>query len=196
MKNPKAFLEIAADYGHKDKCSLGKHCYGAEGSPIVNFFKGPLCKLIIGNFVSFGSNVTILVGGEHFTEYVSTYPFSDIFDDVSKIECVKTKGDIIIGSDVWIGYNTLILSGVKIGHGAVIGARSVVSKDVEPYTIVAGNPIREIRKRFTEKQREKLLEIKWWEWEDERIDKFIPLLMNKDIDNFIRLVDEVREVKV
>jgi acetyltransferase-like isoleucine patch superfamily enzyme len=152
--------------------------------------------LDIGSFVAFASGVQIYVGGEHFTEYVSTYPFSEIFDDVPKTECIKSKGNIVIGSDVWVGTNSIILSGVTIGHGAVIGAGSIVSKDIAPYTIVAGNPIREIRKRFTEEQIQKLLELKWWEWDDEHIDELIPLLMSENIETAISFMELEKEGEV
>jgi len=191
MRNPKLSMKIDDGFQYKDRCSIGKYSYG---SPVLHFYKGPVCRLMIGSFVSFGLEVHIYVGGEHFTEYVSTYPFSEIFDDVENIECIRTKGDIVIGSDVWVGTGVAILSGVTIGHGAVIGAKSVVSKDVEPYSIVAGNPIREIRKRFTEEQRQKLLQIRWWEWEDEKINAAIPFLMNKNIDEFISITYRMEKV--
>jgi virginiamycin A acetyltransferase len=193
MKNPKVVLSVDPTWPHKDRLHIGKYSYGWAGSPIYNVYVGDT-KLTIGSFCSFAPNCQIHLGGEHFSNYISTYPFSAIFDDVPVIPCVSTKGNIVIGSDVWIGQGVTILSGVTIGHGAIIGAGSVVSKDVAPYSIVAGNPIREIRKRFTERQIQKLLDIQWWEWDDEWIDKFIPLLMNTDIDNFIRLAEEVREV--
>jgi len=194
MKHPKLYLTIDENCPFKDRVTMGKYCYGTEQSPRMNFYRGNVCHLTIGNFTSFAPNVVIHCGGEHFTEYVSAYPFSIIFDDVPAIEAVKHKGDIIIGSDVWIGSHVIILSGVTIGDGAVIGAGSVVTKDVAPYSIAAGNPAREIRKRFTCAQIEKLLTIKWWNWDDATIDKFIPMIMSKDIDNFIRVAEEVREV--
>ncbi len=186
MKNPKQYMCIADDFKYKDRCTLGRYCYG---DPILHFYEGPISRVSIGSFVSFGADVNIHVGGEHFTEWISTYPFCVMFDDVPKIECVKTKGDVVIGSDVWIGTGVRILSGVTIGHGAVIGAGSVVAKDVTPYTIVAGNPIREIRKRFTEEQIQRLLNIRWWECSDELIDKWVPLLMSRDIDASIAFME-------
>lgn len=185
MKNPIiGFLRV--NEAHKDVFSVGKYSYVADNSSQLNFYRGSKCKLSIGSFVSIGSNVHIFVGGEHHTDWISTYHFSEVFDDVEKKECIKTKGDIVIGSDVWIGNDVIVLSGVTIGHGAVVGAGSVVSKNVEPYSIVAGNPIREIGKRFTEEQREGLLRIKWWEWEDEEINKIIPWLMSSNVDKLIR----------
>ena len=190
MKNPRLFLELGKDFQYKDRCTLGKHCYGWDGSPRLNFYR-TTSKLVIGNFVSFAPGTTIHVGGEHFTEYVSTYPFSSIFDDVPQIECVKSKGDVVIGSDVWVANDATILSGVMIGHGAVIGAGAIVTKNVLPYMIVAGNPAREIRRRFTDGEVEQLLRIQWWNWPDEKIDKCIPLLMQADIGKFIKRADEM-----
>ena len=97
----------------------------------------------------------------------------------------KTKGDVKIGNDVWIGKEAIILSGVNIGDGAVIGARSLVSRDVQPYAIVGGNPAREIRKRFNDQTIQELLEIRWWEWEPNRIEKALPILLSNNIDKFI-----------
>ena len=98
-----------------------------------------------------------------------------------------TKGDVIIGNDVWIADNVTIMSGVTIGDGSVIACNSHVVKDVEPYTLVGGNPAKFIKYRFTKEQIEKLLQIKWWEWDDSKINKFVPLLCNNNIDEFIKL---------
>lgn len=94
---------------------------------------------------------------------------------------MPNKGDTVIGNDVWIGMNSLIMPGVHIGDGAVIGANSVVAKNVEPYTIVAGNPIREIRKRFSEEEIKLLLETKWWDWDIEKIIKNIDVILKNDV---------------
>ena len=98
----------------------------------------------------------------------------------------STKGDVIIGNDVWIGADVTIMSGVTIGDGAVIANNSHVVKDVEAYSLVGGNPARLIKRRFTQEQINKLLQIKWWYWEDDKINKFTPLLCNQDIDKFIQ----------
>lgn len=170
-------------------CEVGKHSYTDGGSPniILHQIHG---KLIVGSFVSIGPHCNIFLGSEHRTDFVSTFPFSRIFNDVRYVENIKSKGDVVIGSDVWIGGYVTILSGVSIGHGAVIGAGSVVSKNVEPYTIVAGNPIREIRKRFSGEQIVKLLEIRWWELSDDRIERSIPYLMSSKIDEFISSISQ------
>ncbi len=103
-----------------------------------------------------------------------------------------TKGNIIIGNDVWIGSNVIILSGVHIGDGAVICAGSVVTKDIEPYSIAGGVPAKQIRKRFTDEAVEKLLQIQWWNWEEEEIKKWIPLLSSPDINSFLEKYSEKR----
>lgn len=98
-----------------------------------------------------------------------------------------TKGDVIIGNDVWIAENVTIMSGVTIGDGSVIACNSHVVKDVEPYSLVGGNPAKFIKYRFTQDQIEKLLQIKWWNWDDGKINQFVPLLCNNNIDEFIKL---------
>ena len=95
------------------------------------------------------------------------------------------KGDIIIGNDVWIGAKTTIFGGVKIGDGAVIGSCSVITKDVEPYSVVAGNPAKHIKYRFTEQQIEKLKKIEWWNWDETKINEISLDLWSNDIDGFI-----------
>lgn len=169
----------------KDVCEVGKYSYADGGSPNIVLTNAPYEKLVIGSFVSIGPKCNIFLGSEHHTNFVSTFNFSKWFVDGGHIDGVKTKGSVIIGSDVWIGAYATILSGVTIGHGAVIGANAVVAKNVEPYTIVVGNPIREIRKRFDDDIIEQLLRIKWWEWSDEEIGLAIPYLMSNDVGEFI-----------
>ncbi len=107
----------------------------------------------------------------HNINWVSTYPPNSTQGEKTIKGHPTSKGDIIIGNDVWIGYGATILSGVKIGDGAIIGARAVVTKNVEPYSIVVGNPAKEKRKRFNKKTIKKLLKIKWWNWPIEKIQK-------------------------
>ncbi len=144
-------------------------------------------RLKIGNFCSIASDISILLGGEHRTDWVTTYAFNVTWAGVAgHIEGhPKTKGDVIIGNDVWIGKGAMILSGVTIGDGAVIGAKAVVTKDVPPYAIVAGNPARIIRYRFDDETIRKLLAIAWWNWPDEKIASAMELLLSDDINKFI-----------
>lgn len=170
--------------------SKGKHSYG---NPTITDTTNT-ANLYIGNFCSIAMNVTVFLGGNHRTDWVTTYPFGhihkEIFNTFNGNGHPATKGDVIIENDVWIGKNTTIMSGVRIGSGAVIAANSHVVKDVEPYSLVGGNPARHIKYRFTKEQIDKLLEIKWWDWNDDKINKYVPLLCNNDIDSFIEAAEQ------
>jgi acetyltransferase-like isoleucine patch superfamily enzyme len=171
-------------YAHYE---IGDFTYGVP--KVFSWDEGATLK--IGRFCSIARGVEIYLGGEHRTDWVTTYPFNALFPDHSGIKGhPKTKGDVVIGNDVWIADGAIIMSGVTIGDGAVIGARSVVIKDVKPYEIVAGNPAVHIKFRFDEKVIQKLLEIKWWNWETSKIDKSVHLLQNDDINGFINAYKE------
>jgi len=128
--------------------NIGDYTYG---NPKV-IFPNKDATLKIGKFCSIAKNVTIFLGGNHRIDWVSTYPFFEIFDDFQKHKIIEghpsTKGDVIIGNDVWIGRNVIILSGVKIGNGAVIAAGSVITKNISCYEVWGGNPAKMIKKRF------------------------------------------------
>jgi acetyltransferase-like isoleucine patch superfamily enzyme len=147
---------------------------------------GAGATLEIGRFTSIADGVMILLVGEHRTDWVTTFPFSQYLEAASEFRGhPATKGNVVIGNDVWIGTETLILSGVTIGDGAVIGARSVVTKDVAPYAIVAGNPARHIRFRFSPEAIRDLETICWWDWPLPRIQDAWPLLLAPDVEAFI-----------
>nr|WP_321412111.1 CatB-related O-acetyltransferase [uncultured Carboxylicivirga sp.] len=143
-------------------------------------------KLIIGKFCMIASDVTFIMnGGNHLSESISAYPFAIFggdWKDAMKDKTYPYKGDTIIGNDVWLGYNTTIMPGVKIGDGAIIASNSTVVKNVEPYSIVGGNPARLIRKRFSEETIQILLKLKWWEWDIEKITQSIQILSGNDVD--------------
>ena len=146
----------------------------------------PHATLRIGSFCGIGPNVTILLGLEHRPDWVTIYPFNRFLSEYIDLKGnPATKGPVVIGNDVWIGMNSFILSGVTIGDGAVIGACSVVTRNVGPYTIVAGNPAKVIRKRFDQETIDKLLKIKWWDWNIERIKENMPLLLSNKLEEFI-----------
>lgn len=130
-------------------------------------------KLIIGKFCMIASDATFIMnGGNHLTEATSAYPFAifgGAWQDAMKDKSYPTKGDTVIGNDVWIGHGATLMPGVKIGDGAIIATKAVVTKDVEPYTIVGGNPAKCIKKRFSEDIISKLLELQWWDWDIEKI---------------------------
>ena len=172
--------------------SFGEGTYSSD-LKIFSWNEG--AELSIGSYCSIADGVQIYLGGEHNVDWVTTYPFSVLWESGRNISGhPKTKGDVRIGNDVWIGKEAIILSGVNIGDGAVIGARSLVTKDIEPYAIVGGNPAREIRKRFENQIIEELLKIRWWEWPAERIKIALPLLLSKNIESFINAVNN-REIK-
>jgi len=167
--------------------SFGKYTYG---TPKI-YWNNKDAELVVGNFCSIADNVKIYLGCNHRTDWVTTYPFGhihkNIFNNYDGEGHSLTKGDVIIGNDVWIGENVTIMSGVNIGDGAIIANNSHIVKNVEPYSLVGGNPGKFIKYRFTSEQIEKLLEIKWWNWDDKKINKFTPLLCNNKIDEFIKL---------
>ena len=143
-------------------------------------------KLIIGKFCQIAAGVEFVMNGaNHQMNAVSTFPFYTLQGwemDPPLPEDLPLKGDTVIGNDVWIGQNAVILPGVRIGDGTIIGANSVVGKDVEPYTIVAGNPAKVLRKRFDDGLIGLLLAFKWWDKGIEEIDALIPLLTCSDLD--------------
>jgi len=137
----------------------------------------PHSNLRIGNYCSIAEGVRFIASCDHRIDLVSTFPFSPKHH--------FSKGDIIVGNDVWIGMNAIILSGVTIGDGAVIGAGAVVTKDVKPYAVVAGNPAKIRKYRFNQKQIARLLEIKWWDWPVQEVDKSKNLL-SSSIEEFLK----------
>ena len=156
-------------------------------------------RLIIGKFCSIACGAKFMfTSGNHSMQSLSNYTFPIFFDewelDPKDIcDAGENKGDTVIGNDVWIGYEAVIMQGVKIGDGAIIGARAVVTKDVPPYTIVAGVPARIIRRRFDEETITKLESIRWWNWDYEKIKRYIPFIQKGDIaalEGMDGLIDE------
>jgi virginiamycin A acetyltransferase len=141
-------------------------------------------KLKVGKFCSIACGAKFLfTSANHKMHSISTYPFPIFFEewglDVTNITSAwDNKGDIVIGNDVWIGYEAIVLSGVTIGDGAIIGTRAVVTKDVPPYTIVGGIPAKPIRKRFSDEVISKLLELQWWNWPENRIKENIDVIQS------------------
>ncbi|WP_018971065.1 CatB-related O-acetyltransferase [Rubritalea marina] len=168
----------------KDSFGRGTYCRGLPKLRILRW--DPDEKLIVGNFCSIAVDTKIFLGGNHRPEWVTTYPFNKFWKEASHIEGSPfSKGDVIIGNDVWIGNGAVILSGVKINDGAVIGASAVVSMDVPPYAIVVGNPARVVKFRFDDDTILKLLDLKWWDWSDDRILQKVDLLQSGDVEKFL-----------
>ncbi|MCL6730154.1 CatB-related O-acetyltransferase [Sphingomonas hankyongi] len=146
-------------------------------------------QLKIGSFCSFAADVTVFLGGEHRTDWVTTYPFNVLNPRFKALEGhPHSKGDVEIGNDVWVGQGAAILSGVHIGDGAVIGAFAVVTKNVPPYAIAAGNPAKLVRYRFSNEVIEQLSQIQWWDWPEDRILRAVPFLQSDRIHEFLALV--------
>lgn len=165
-----------------DGFAIGKWTYGC---PLVKNWQQNT-KLVIGNYCSIAEGVVILLGGEHRTDWITTYPFAELLSPPSAAPRIgASKGDVVIGHDVWIGMEAMLLSGITIGSGAVIGARSVVTKSVKPYSIVAGNPARHIKFRIPEERIQAMLKIAWWDWTDSQVLAAAPMLLSANLEEFI-----------
>ena len=177
---------------------VGDFTYIADSefeSHVTNFYPWSRDRLIIGKFCQIAAGVEFVMNdANHQMNAVSTFPFYTLEGwnmEPPKPEDMPFKGDTVIGNDVWIGQNATILPGVHIGDGAIVGANSVVGSDVEPYTIVAGNPARPIRKRFDEELTTLLLKFRWWDKSIEEIDPLIPLLTSSDLDEVKTKIKEL-----
>lgn len=147
------------------KIHVGRYTYGIAGLTIKQWGEG--AALHIGRFCSLAEDITIFLGGNHRTEWATTFPFGHVFgEELGGQDIVghpATRGDVVIGNDVWIGHGVTIGSGVTVGDGAVLSLRAVVVKDVAPYEIVGGNPAKHIRFRFDDPLRERLQRLRWWD---------------------------------
>ncbi|MDR2690064.1 MAG: CatB-related O-acetyltransferase [Azoarcus sp.] len=169
--------------------SMGFMSYVSSIPRIYNFLGDAEARLDIGSFSSIAHNVQIVVDGaghgSHGKDWVTTFPVRAL-NETAHFPSPQEKKSVTIGSDVWIGMDTMILSGVNIGHGAIVAACSVVSRDVEPYAVVAGNPARHKRYRFPQREREALLQASWWDWPWEEIQQVFPMLFSSRIEDFLR----------
>lgn len=177
---------------------VGDYTYYDDFEDVMNFEKNVKYhfdftgdKLFIGKFCMIASNVTFIMNGaNHLTDAVTTYPFAIFgngWENAMEGKTYPSKGNIVVGNDVWIGYNATIMAGVTVGDGAIIGTNSVVTKDVEPYAIVGGNPAKLIKKRFSVVEIKDLLEIKWWDWEIEKITRNVQHLTDKNVEILKRM---------
>ncbi|WP_298579336.1 CatB-related O-acetyltransferase [uncultured Luteimonas sp.] len=185
LRNPKHWIKRIAWRSTSGRVVVGKHTYGA---PRIRWW-GEDANLTVGKYCSIAEGVEIYLGGNHRTDWVTTFPFSKFPKTWPAARAIgghpASRGDVVIGHDVWLGAGCLILSGVRIGDGAVVGARAVVGRDVPPYSIVAGNPATAVRRRFDEATIARLLAIAWWNWPHERVERHAHLLMSGMIEEFL-----------
>jgi virginiamycin A acetyltransferase len=168
---------------------IGQNSYGQPGVIHTGMPGGGYAQLSIGKYTSIASNVLIVLAN-HRTDTVTTYPFKlhkPYWPSAPRTSTdFTTRGNVVIGNDVWIGAGVTIMPGVTVGHGAVLGAQGVVTKNVEPYQIVGGNPAKVIRHRFPTSTIERLLKIAWWDWPNGVVDEHLHLLTSNKIDDFIQ----------
>jgi virginiamycin A acetyltransferase len=178
------------------KIEIGDYTYYDDFENVENFEKNVKYlfdfsdgKLIIGKFCMIASDVKFIMNGaNHLTEALTSYPFAifgEGWEGAMDGKTYPSKGDLVVGNDVWIGYNATLMAGITVGHGAIIAANAVVTKNVDPYTIVGGNPAREIRKRFTTEKIDQLLKLKWWDWDAEKITANVHNLTGDDLSTLL-----------
>lgn len=169
--------------------SIGAYSYGA---PTLRLYRGDSATVRIGRYTAIAPDgVVFYPGGAHRTDWVTSYGLRAVFDLPGAYEdgTPTSRGDIVVGSDCWIASDVVVTSGVTVGDGAVLATRAVVTKDVRPYAVVAGNPAREVRRRFRDDQIEALLRIAWWDWPVERVLEHVDLLCSADVDGLIERFD-------
>jgi acetyltransferase-like isoleucine patch superfamily enzyme len=156
-----------------------------NGGPKIHAYNNDDGVVHVGKYCSIANDVEFFLGGNHHPEWISTYPHH------SNEHEVTSRGNIEIGHNVWIGRGAVIMSGVRIGDGAVVGAKALVTSDVRPYAIVGGVPAKEIRRRFDDATVDRLCEISWWDWPDEIVEQNGHILQGTDIDLFFMLAESV-----
>lgn len=171
------------DYTYFDDRRYGP--YRFEENNVLYNYDFSKVKLVIGKFCAIAAEVKFIMTGDHKLDAISTYPFPIFkkgWEEAFNLMELPTKGDIIIGNDVWIGYGAAIKGGVKIGDGAIIATSAVVVKDVPPFAIVGGNPAKILKMRFDENTIQRLQKIAWWDWEIEKINRHLKTICHLDID--------------
>ena len=167
---------------------VGEFTYGEP--EILVFPNGETSNIYIGKYCSIANGVKIFAGGNHRMNWVSTFPFNQFKESFPLSKSIKNQhysnGDVTIGNDVWIGNGATILSGVNIKDGAVIGANTLVTKDVGPYQVVVGNPMRVIKNRFEQHVIEELLQIQWWNWPLGKVQSEVCNISSGNIEEFVK----------
>lgn len=189
VKNRSDLFENKTKYHHGDLIASGQLVVGSHTYGRLSLYDKSNEKIVIGDYCSIAKKVDWFLMN-HRIDLVSTYPFNSLrvfwSDNEAEHNDHVSKGMIIVGNDVWIGMSAKIMSGVIIGDGAVIAAGAVVTKNVQPYSIVAGNPAKHIKYRIeNEEDRRKMQEIAWWDWSEEKVSENVDKIMNPDIKAFI-----------
>lgn len=180
VKAPNIFI---GDYTYFDDPRHGPEKF--EQYNVLYNYDFSKVKLVIGKFCAIAADTRFIMTGEHKMDAITTYPFPIFqqgWEGAFRVEDLPVKGDILVGHDVWFGYDSLVKNGVTIGHGAIIATRAMVVKDVPPYSIVAGNPAKVVKMRFDDATIERLLRLAWWDWSIEKINRNLALLCSLDID--------------
>lgn len=185
---------------------VGDYTYYDDPEDLSHFEKNVLYlfefmgdRLIIGKFCQIATGVRFIMNGSnHAMNGFSTYPFKVFGGEWAEKDPmrVSSKGDTIIGNDVWIGNSATFMQGVKVGDGAIIGTNSLVTKNVPPYTVVGGNPAKEIRKRFDEETIQLLLALKWWDWDVVKLTKHLDLITNGNVDELKKFMNTAHATPV
>jgi virginiamycin A acetyltransferase len=182
IKNPNI---IVGDYTYYDDFEHVEH-FEKNVRYLFDFIGD---QLIIGKFCMIASGVSFIMNGaNHLTDAITSYPFAifgEDWADAMEGKTYPTKGNTVIGNDVWIGHNATIMPGITIGDGAIIATNSTVTKNVKPYSIVGGNPAKEIRMRFSNEKVAQLLALKWWDWEIEKITLHLKDLTGNDVEKLM-----------
>lgn len=174
---------IVGDYTYFDDRRYGPEKF-EEYNVLYNYDFSKV-KLVFGKFCAIAAETKFIMTGDHKLDSISTYPFPIFghgWESAFNVYDLPVKGDIIVGNDVWFGYDSLVKNGVKIGDGAIIAARAVVVKDVPPYCIVAGNPAKVVKQRFDDTTVERLIKLAWWNWDIEKINKNLSVICHLNID--------------
>ena len=169
---------------------MSEHSYAP---PHIFAFGDSQHTVTVGKYSSINGAVEVLLNGNHHPEWVSTYPFRIRYGlpGAHQDGHPFSRGSVVIGNDVWVGWRAVILSGVRIGDGSVVAAGAVVTKDVDPYTVVGGVPARVIRRRFDDLTCEALGRIAWWDWPHKKVIAHVSQLCSPDLGDFIRRHDPV-----
>jgi len=170
--------------------TLGLYTYGTIKVQSIRYPDGSVGagSVEVGKYCSLAEEIWAMFYQDHRVDWVTTFPFPELWNIPVRGGIDRTDPEtIIIGNDVWIGAHVTLLSGAKIGDGAVIGAYSVVAGKIDPYGIAVGNPARIVKKRFSDDEISQLLEIRWWDWPREKIIKYVDFICNPNVGEFIRL---------